>query len=59
MFQSGVPWRARKTTGWRHVNMPFAPFRLIVLPLFSPPLIHAEQSLSEHQQQRICQILET
>lgn len=31
----------------------------IVLPLFSPPLIHAEQSLSEHQQQRICQILET
>ncbi len=31
----------------------------IVLPLFSPPLIHAEQSLSEHQQQHICKILET
>ena len=31
----------------------------IALPLFSPPLIHAEQPLSEHQQQHICKILET
>ena len=31
----------------------------IVLPLFSPPLIHAEQPLSEHQQQHICKMLET
>lgn len=31
----------------------------IALPLFSPPLIHAEQSLSEHQQQHICKMLET
>lgn len=31
----------------------------IALPLFSPPLIHAEQPLSEHQQRHICKILET
>lgn len=31
----------------------------IALPLFSPPLIHAEQPLSEHQQQHICKMLET
>jgi len=31
----------------------------IVLPLFSPPLIHAEQPLSVHQQQHICKMLET
>ena len=29
------------------------------LPLFSPPLIHAELPLSEHQQQRIRQLLES
>ena len=31
----------------------------ITLPLFSPPLIHAEQPLNEHQQQHISQILES
>ena len=29
------------------------------LPLYSPPLIHAELPLSDHQQQRIRQLLES
>lgn len=31
----------------------------IALPLFSPPLIHAGEPLSEHQQQHICKMLES
>ncbi|KNC90323.1 stationary phase inducible protein CsiE [Trabulsiella odontotermitis] len=31
----------------------------ITLPLFSPPLIHARDLLSEHQRQQICKMLET
>ncbi|WP_245306395.1 hypothetical protein, partial [Salmonella enterica] len=29
------------------------------LPLFSPPLIHADRALTEHQQQQIRKILES
>ncbi|MEA7535151.1 stationary phase inducible protein CsiE, partial [Salmonella enterica subsp. enterica serovar Virginia] len=29
------------------------------LPLFSPPLIHADRTLTEHQQQQIRKILES
>ena len=28
------------------------------LPLFSPPLFHAEEAFSDHQQQQICKMLE-
>lgn len=28
------------------------------LPLFSPPLFHAEETFSDHQQQQICKMLE-
>jgi len=44
---------------WWSPPMPFlvTPYA-ISLPLFSPPLIHAELPLSDHQQQRILQLLE-
>ncbi|MDF2784996.1 MAG: stationary phase inducible protein CsiE [Pantoea eucrina] len=41
----------------RDVALVVTPYA-ISLPLFSPPLIHAELPLSDHQQQRILQLLE-
>jgi len=41
----------------RDVALVVTPYA-ISLPLFSPPLIHAELPLSDHQQQRILQLLD-